>query len=78
MLDPTLFGLLSQIERDEIVLPAMQGPFVWKADRIYKLIDSLLRGFPIGAVMLWRTSTVQRFSKIAARCGRGPSRDFYF
>ena len=64
MLDPTLFGLLSQIERDDIVLPAMQRPFVWKEDRIYKLIDSLLRGFPIGAVMLWRTSTIQRFRRL--------------
>lgn len=64
MLDPMLFGLLSQIERDDIVLPAMQRPFVWKEDRIYKLIDSLLRGFPIGAVMLWRTSTVQRFRRL--------------
>jgi hypothetical protein len=65
MLDPTLFGLLHQIEQNEIVLPAMQRPFVWKEDRIYKLIDSLLRGFPIGAVMLWRTSTVQRFRKLS-------------
>jgi len=64
MFDPTLFGLLSQIERDDIVLPAMQRPFVWKEDRIYKLIDSLLRGFPIGAIMLWRTSTVQRFRRM--------------
>jgi hypothetical protein len=64
VLDPTLFGLLSQIERDEIVLPAMQRPFVWKEDRIYKLIDSLLRGFPIGAVMLWRTSTIQRYRRL--------------
>jgi len=64
MLDLTLFGLLTAIERDEIVLPAMQRPFVWKEDRIYKLIDSLLRQFPIGAIMLWRTSTVQRFRKL--------------
>lgn len=64
MLDPTLFGLLSQVERDEIVLPAMQRPFVWKEDRIYRLVDNLLRGFPIGAVMLWRTTTVQRFRRL--------------
>ena len=64
MLDPTLHGLLTQIERDEIVLPAMQRPFVWKDDRIYRLIDSLLRGFPIGAVMLWKTATVQRFRRL--------------
>jgi len=64
MLDPTLFGLLSQVERDDIVLPAMQRPFVWKEDRIRRLIDSLLRGFSIGAVMLWKTSTVQRFRRL--------------
>jgi Protein of unknown function DUF262 len=64
MLDPTLFGLLSQVERDEIVLPAMQRPFVWNEERIYRLIDSLLRGFPIGAVMLWRTSQIQRFRRL--------------
>lgn len=65
MLDPTLYGLLTQIEKDKIVLPAMQRPFVWKEDRIYRLIDSLLRGFPIGAVMLWRTQTVQRYRRIS-------------
>jgi len=64
MLEQTLFGLLSLVDRDEVVLPAMQRPFVWKEDRIYRLIDSLLRGFPIGAVMLWRTTTVQRFRRL--------------
>jgi hypothetical protein len=64
MLDPTLLGILSQIERHQIVLPAMQRPFVWKEDRIYRLIDSLLRRFPIGAIMLWKTSTLQRYRRI--------------
>jgi len=64
MLDPTLLGLLTQIENDQIVLPAMQRPFVWKEDRIYRLIDSLLRDFPIGAIMLWNTSTLERYRRI--------------
>ena len=64
MLDPTLFGLLSQVDHDDIVLPAMQRTFVWKDDRIRRLIDSLLRGFPIGALMLWKTSTVQRYRRL--------------
>jgi hypothetical protein len=64
MLDPTLLGLLSQTENDVIVLPAMQRPFVWKDDRIYRLVDSLLRGFPVGAVMLWKTATLQRYRRI--------------
>jgi hypothetical protein len=64
MLEPTLLGLINNVEQDLIVLPAMQRPFVWKDDRIYRLIDSLLRGFPIGAVMLWKTNTLQRYRRL--------------
>jgi hypothetical protein len=61
MFDPTLNGVIAQIEAGKIVLPAMQRPFVWKDDRITRLIDSLLRGFPIGTALLWKTSVMQRF-----------------
>ncbi len=63
MFDPTLLGILSQLEDDKIVLPAMQRPFVWEEERIYRLIDSLLRGFPIGAIMLWKTKEIQRYRR---------------
>lgn len=63
MIENTLYGLLKSIDNGELVLPAMQRPFVWKEDRLYRLIDSLLRGFPIGAVMLWKTGTAQRFRR---------------
>lgn len=61
MFDPTLNGLMAQIEAKKIVLPAMQRPFVWKEDRVTRLVDSLLRGFPLGTALLWKTSTMQRF-----------------
>jgi len=61
--DPTLNGVMAQVEAGRIVLPAMQRPFVWKDDRIAKLIDSLLRGFPIGTALLWKTATMQRFRR---------------
>lgn len=61
MFDTTLNGVIAQIEVGKIVLPAMQRPFVWKEDRITRLVDSLLRGFPIGTALLWKTSEVQRF-----------------
>lgn len=63
MFDPTLNGVMAQIESGKIVLPAMQRPFVWKDDRITKLIDSMLREFPLGTALLWKTSTVQRFRR---------------
>lgn len=54
---------MAQVEAGKIVLPAMQRPFVWKDDRITKLVDSLLRGFPIGTALLWKTATMQRFRR---------------
>lgn len=63
MFDPTLNGVMAQIEAGKIVLPAMQRPFVWKDDRITKLIDSMLRGFPLGTALLWKTATMQRFRR---------------
>lgn len=63
MFDPTLNGVMAQIEAGKIVLPAMQRPFVWKEDRIAKLLDSMLRGFPLGTALLWKTATMQRFRR---------------
>ncbi|WP_437735452.1 DUF262 domain-containing protein [Sorangium sp. So ce1335] len=63
MFDPTLNGVMAQIDAGKIVLPAMQRPFVWKDDRITKLIDSMLRGFPLGTALLWKTATMQRFRR---------------
>ena len=63
MFDPTLNGVMAQVEAGKIVLPAMQRPFVWKEDRITKLIDSMLRGFPLGTALLWKTATMQRFRR---------------
>lgn len=48
-------GLLNQIENDEIVLPAIQRDFVWDEEKTEKLLDSILRGYPIGLVLLWET-----------------------
>jgi hypothetical protein len=63
MFDPTLNGVMAQVEAGKIVLPAMQRPFVWKDERITKLVDSMLRGFPLGTALLWKTSTMQRFRR---------------
>ncbi len=78
MLDQTLIGLLLQVERDDVVLPAMQRPFVWREERIRRLVDSLLRGFPIGAVMLWNTSAVQRFRRLPRDVDSGMPEIFTF
>jgi len=51
----SLITVLNQIKGEEIVLPAIQRDFVWEEDRIVKLLDSIMRGYPIGLALLWET-----------------------
>lgn len=51
----TIVSLLNQIKNGEIVLPAIQRDFVWPENDILKLLDSIMRGYPIGLVLLWET-----------------------
>lgn len=41
------------IERGELRLPEMQRRYVWRAPRVRDLLDSLYRGYPSGAILLW-------------------------
>ena len=51
----SIINLLNQITNHEIVLPAIQRNFVWSKDKIYTLLDSIIRGYPVGIVLLWET-----------------------
>ena len=47
--------LVAMIERGELRLPEMQRRYVWRATRVRDLVDSLYRGYPSGAILLWET-----------------------
>jgi hypothetical protein len=49
-----LYKLLDELNRS-IYLPHIQRPFVWGEEQVRKLLDSLLRGYPIQTLLLWRT-----------------------
>ena len=63
--------LLDGIEKGRIVLPAIQRDFVWNADRIEKLFDSLFRGYPIGVVLLWDTTDAIQYRAFVAEHQQG-------
>ncbi|MCF6347787.1 MAG: DUF262 domain-containing protein [Flavobacteriaceae bacterium] len=48
-------NLITQIDNKEIVLPAIQRNFVWNENRITMMFDSIMRGYPLGIVLLWET-----------------------
>lgn len=47
--------IIDKIGSGEIRIPSFQRGFVWEPDAIAFLMDSLFKGYPIGAVLLWRT-----------------------
>ena len=45
--------LLSDVRNGRIGLPDLQRPFVWKDNKVRELLDSMMKGYPIGYIMLW-------------------------
>lgn len=50
----TLRNLVQEFHTGAILLPQFQRDYVWKPAKIRNLLDSLLKGFPIGGFYLWR------------------------
>lgn len=53
--DLTVGELVAMIARGELRLPEMQRRYVWRAPRVRDLLDSLYRGYPSGAILVWET-----------------------
>lgn len=53
--EATVEELVSMIERGKLRLPEMQRRYVWRSPRVRDLMDSLYRGYPSGAILVWET-----------------------
>jgi hypothetical protein len=47
--------LINDIQKGIIKIPKFQREFVWTIDKTAKLLDSILKGYPIGTFILWQT-----------------------
>ena len=48
-------SLFNEIDTGQIKLPMFQREFVWEKEQSAKLIDSIIKGFPIGTFIFWKT-----------------------
>ena len=48
--------LISDIQKGQIKVPKFQRDFVWSLDKTAKLLDSIIKGYPIWTFILWETS----------------------
>lgn len=55
--DRKVGNLLDDVMNGRIGLPDLQRPFVWADSKVRNLFDSMMKGFPIGYVMLWASPT---------------------
>ena len=46
------------IKTNEIAIPEIQRPFVWDATQVRDLLDSLLKGYPVGYLISWKNPNV--------------------
>ena len=48
-------SLIQEIESGQIKIPQFQRNFVWEKAQSAQLLDSMLKGYPIGTFIFWRT-----------------------
>ncbi|TXI76624.1 MAG: DUF262 domain-containing protein, partial [Dokdonella sp.] len=64
--------LVAMIERGELRLPEMQRRYVWRSTRVRDLLDSLYRGYPSGAILLWETDETVPLQDFAIEQQKSP------
>lgn len=52
--------LLKDVDGGRFAIPRLQREFVWNGQKAAKLLDSILRGMPVGVVLIWETPRSQR------------------
>ena len=55
--NPTISDVIKSITNGEYRIPRFQRDFVWDTKKAAALIDSILKGYPIGSIILWKTKT---------------------
>ena len=48
--------LVEQLLDGQIVIPSIQRDYVWREAQIPPLLESIYRGYPIGAILVWQTT----------------------
>ena len=48
--------LVANFRSGGLLLPDFQRPFVWRDEQRLQLFDSILKGLPIGSLLIWRTT----------------------
>ena len=59
-----LEDLLEDITDGKYKIPVFQRDFVWKSSQMLDLFDSILKGYPIGSLLFWKTKGYKARSEV--------------
>jgi uncharacterized protein with ParB-like and HNH nuclease domain len=52
--------LINDVKRGYIKIPQFQRDFIWSKAKAASLMDSILKSYPIGTIILWKTKETLR------------------
>ena len=52
--------LINDVKRGYIKIPQFQRDFIWSKEKAASLMDSILKSYPIGTIILWKTKETLR------------------
>ena len=72
--------VLEKIKNGQIVAPKFQRDFVWSTTQMLDLFDSIIKGFPIGSLILWtpendKFSIIEEFEGVKIEPGHKSGND---
>lgn len=75
--------LIPELEAGKYILPSFQRRWEWDEEHIKDLIDSIIKNYPIGSVILWKPSTapsedIDQFSKPLIDVDGKTSQDIFY
>jgi hypothetical protein len=63
MVEMTIRQIIEKVLNGQLRIPAFQRGFVWDANRVAYLMDSIYKNYPFGAILLWRTKERLTFER---------------
>ena len=56
--------LISEIKTNKLGIPILQRGYVWKPAQVRDLLDSMIKGYPIGSIIVWDSPSSEKTRQV--------------
>ena len=54
-----IINILEKVRSGKLAIPEFQRDFVWDTKQVVDLFDSIMKGYPIGSLILWQPESIK-------------------